>query len=155
MTLKRSILLSLLAAIPVYFVTFVASWDAYRVVAEMYPRTLATKHQLIRIYSDVAAFRHFNGRVPRQLSEIEEPRFLVDRQGVPLDGWGNAIIYDADPVGTFTATSYGRDGRPGGLDLMEIVLIPGKRLGLTSRCGSLSRCLTLTRAVIWETSFLF
>ncbi len=45
---------------------------------------------------------------------LEDYHFTVSEDGIPLDGWGHPFLYSVKE-GHPIITSYGRDGRPGGL----------------------------------------
>lgn len=42
---------------------------------------------------------------------------FLESKEIPKDPWGNAYVYTSENSREFTITSYGADGRPGGVDI--------------------------------------
>ena len=64
----------------------------------------------------IGLFHEAEGRLPESLDEVFARKLPSGRRGDPKsDLFGNAIAYDRAEDGTsFTLTSLGKDGKPGG-----------------------------------------
>ncbi len=71
-----------------------------------------------RVAETVEAYRQEKHVLPKSLRDLpqESLRVQVDERGSPVDRWGQPLHYWADAT-HYRITSYGYDGRPGGVGL--------------------------------------
>ena len=83
-------------------------------------KVVLAKAEITTIAQAVQSYQIKNGRLPESLVPLVTPdengaTFLQDRREIPVDPWGSPYLYEPDPNGmTFSVTSLGRDGEPGG-----------------------------------------
>ncbi len=78
---------------------------------EKYPRR-RTQDAMVEIGRALERFRASRRSYPATLDALL-PSYLAD--GIPADGWGNAILYEVRPGGTgYRLVSHGADGAAGG-----------------------------------------
>jgi hypothetical protein len=79
--------------------------------ADTMPKSAVTPNAMIGTSVRVGIYYNANGCLPPNLS------VLPDREGYSntlLDAWNRPLVYTADSKSTFTLSSFGRDGVPGG-----------------------------------------
>lgn len=91
---------------------------------EKYPRR-RTQDAMVEIGRALERHRASRRAYPETLDAIE-PAYLPD--GIPADGWGNALLYEVGPAGTgYRLVSHGADGAPGGAgEDRDVVVRNGK-----------------------------
>lgn len=97
-----------LAAIVGTTTVYAPPGDADRATAQAQIRTFSAALVTYKIQ-----FNKFPGSLDELVND-SKTNFL-DTRTVPLDPWGNSYVYKAEGR-SFTITSYGEDGTPGGID---------------------------------------
>lgn len=85
------------------------------------PRVLSTLHSFSYIESMLTQYQQETDALPRSLAELRriDPPYDEldwDQDSHPLDAWGRPIMYSVEGA-QFALSSFGRDGKPGGVGL--------------------------------------
>jgi len=77
-----------------------------------------TRLRLKSIADSIAAYRHQFGVSPQSLGDLVKFPNLFSPEDIsnPIDGWGNPMVLSNNTT-NLVVTSYGRDGKPGGIGL--------------------------------------
>ena len=104
---------------------FVA-WQNVRDAMQVRPQQWYTQHLLREIDEAITAYQQKFNTLPRSLDQLRttgqplpftKEAVIVDgEKGVILDGWHRPFLCSFDGT-NFLVTSYGRDGKPGGIGL--------------------------------------
>ncbi len=97
-----------------YFGIFIIHGHAFYSNSMMQYCTLRDVRAYVEKIEDMKTFPENLKDIDLQKSSIYPPR--KDRDGNPLDHWGNPLVYHADDT-TYTIIAYARDGKPGGMGL--------------------------------------
>lgn len=96
----------------------VVAWRNIGWMSNFRPEQALTRHLLETMEPLIETYRAETKTLPQSWGElhhtVEDYSFTHNKDGIPLDGWGHPFLYsvkDGHPV----ITSYGRDGKPGGI----------------------------------------
>jgi len=78
---------------------------------------LLTLRDIGRVRDAIEEYRRQHRRLPRRLSDFPQVTGRVDKTGWPLDWWGRGRFHYWTDGTRYRISSYGRDGKPGGLGL--------------------------------------
>lgn len=107
--------LSMVAALSVFVVACLAAWvEITNNPYYLHPQRM-TQSVLETVHTTVNQHRETEGDLPEGLADLatEQISWPTDANNLPIDEWGNPLIYAVTPSG-FDLISYGRDGLLGG-----------------------------------------
>ena len=109
------LLVSLVVGLLVLILSTYLAFGQFCASAIRYPQSL-TLERIGRLGEAIEAYRQEKHILPKSLRDLPEEAVVVDETGAPVDWWHRALEYWTD--GThYRITSYGYDGKPGGLGL--------------------------------------
>lgn len=118
--------ISVALATVVFSATYMCAWLFLRGIPQVQGgRILIADHQLRLIAEALDEFARENGRYPSELSELAgrgHDWLSFDDSGRLLDPWDNPYVYEPSD-GRPTVTSYGQDGKPGGIGIYADIYI--------------------------------
>ncbi len=113
------ILLSLVVGLVVFPLSLIVAWPTYQTsaVRGLQDRTVT---DILKVGRALDAYQQEKHTLPRTLTGLipvkEDTFFQTNESGAPIDAWGRPLHYWTDGA-HYRVTSYGRDGKPGGLGL--------------------------------------
>ncbi len=115
------ILISLAAGCLVAVIACLVAWLPMRWMPSFGPKVQSTLHTFSAIESMLMQHQQGMNALPRSLAELRRiaptyDELHWDQDSHPLDAWGRPILYSVEG-GQFTLSSFGRDGKPGGVGL--------------------------------------
>lgn len=120
--LLLSVLLSLLVGVLVYTLTLYMAWTNTRDMDGIRPKQWTTQTFLEQCEQAIIDHQKLNTSTPYSLDDFEADNswfmtpVYIRESGIWVDGWGRPYLTAVEGT-TLLVTSYGRDGKPGGLGL--------------------------------------
>ncbi len=125
------VLIAVGAGCLVTVIACIVAWLPMRFMPNFGPKVLSTSHALSDIDQMIHDYRWDANSLPSSLAALRplyrgDDRLKWDEQSNPLDAWGRPFVYSIDGT-DFKLSSYGRDGKPGGIGLdADLVINPAE-----------------------------
>lgn len=121
------VLIAVGAGYLVAVIASIAAWLPMRFMPNFGPKVLSTSHVLRDIKQTIDDYQRDANSLPQSLAELRplyrgDDRLTWDEQSNPLDAWGRPLVYSVDGP-NFVLSSFGRDGKPGGVGLDADLII--------------------------------
>jgi hypothetical protein len=118
---RTRILISVAIGFLVAVIACIAAWLPMRWMPNFGPKVMSTLYAFSDIEVMIRQYQSDTNSLPQSLAELrpfDKPYYRCnwDLNSNPLDAWGRPIIYSVDGT-QFTLSSFGRDGKPGGVGL--------------------------------------
>jgi len=119
MALIQEGLIALVVGALIFVVSRDAAFRTFRGSHIVRYRGERTLRAIQGVHNAIEAYRQQAGKLPESLVNLQpsgDGFFRTDDAGVPVDGWRRQLHYSVD-ADACRVTSYGRDGKPGGVGL--------------------------------------
>lgn len=109
---KRRLLIAAAAGLTVTLIATLAAWP----FSYLRHGQRVTERRMYDLQTSVELYQELAETIPRDLDDLRTHNLIRDGQQDVLDAWGHPLQYTVDGD-TYTITSFGRDGAPGGVGL--------------------------------------